>query len=113
MTTEGTSWSEFAKLMPDPLIRNKDRDVFATIMNRNRMSNPDRYNGRSAGPSGYHTFLSILIQTFDFPKKVIGHERTFFEGACHKAKSKRNLKNDDEECTHYCTSSDDGFLLRE
>jgi hypothetical protein len=73
------------------------------------MSNPNGYNRRSTGPGRHHAFFTILIQTFNFPQKVIGHEWTFFEGAGHEAKSEKKVKNDDEEYMHYCISSDDEF----
>ena len=58
MTAEFAGWDEFAKFMADHIFCDIDRDMFLTVVNRERMFNELRENSGTARPCFDDFFLA-------------------------------------------------------
>src|SRR6478735_1919095 len=83
MAAECPRGSEFAELVPDHRLSDKHRDVLASVVYGDRVSEHVGDDHRTAGP-GLDDVLGAL---FVFPgylhKEVLVNERTFFQAAWH------------------------------
>src|SRR5690349_12708482 len=83
MAAECPRGSEFAELVPDHRLSDKHRDVLASVVYGDRVSDHVGDDHRTAGP-GLDDVLGAL---FVFPgylhKEVLVNERTFFQAAWH------------------------------
>jgi hypothetical protein len=61
MSPEDAGRSEFPELVPDHVLGDVDRNVAATIVDGNRVSNHFRKNRRTTAPSSEYDFISTAV----------------------------------------------------
>jgi hypothetical protein len=79
VSAEGARWGEFTQSVANHVFGNIDRDVSASIMNRNGMSNHLRENHACATPCPQNPFLTFLVHCFNSLQKLGFYERTLFQ----------------------------------
>jgi hypothetical protein len=65
MPAEGTRWGELAQSMADHVFGNIDRDVPASVMDGNGMSNHLRENDACATPRPQNSLFTLLVHCFN------------------------------------------------
>ena len=68
---------KLAQFMTDHLVRNEDGSVRPPVVYSDRVSDHDRYDGRSTGPRHDHRAAASAVGFLNFFQQVIGHVRTF------------------------------------
>src|SRR4051812_26696041 len=83
MAAECPRGSEFAELVPDHRLSDKHRDVLASVVYGDRVSEHVGDDHRTAGPGLDDVLGALFVFPCDLHKEVLVNERTFFQAAWH------------------------------
>jgi hypothetical protein len=78
MATEVAGWRKLTKAMTYHIIRDVNRDMAATIMHCDRMSNQLGKDRAGPAPGAQHFFIAARIHLFNFFQQLRADKRALF-----------------------------------
>src|SRR5581483_5972132 len=83
MSAEGAGGSKLTQTMADHIFRDVDRNMAASIVDGNRVSNHLREDHAGAAPGANHFLFAFLVHRLDALQQLRLNKRTFFQGTRH------------------------------